>query len=115
MAAIDPGKGKVDWDRCILCLGCINYCPSNAVTMKCLGKEIYDTEEFVKRNGLISGISPFEYGLPGRQNRVHAANRRRMGRVLHHVRILLRLHFYLLHHIDEPVSASRLSVSVART
>jgi ferredoxin len=44
--------GTVDRDRCILCLGCVNNCPHNAVTMKFLGREIYGYMEFVKRNGL---------------------------------------------------------------
>lgn len=54
--AIDPAKGTVDKGKCIACLGCINNCPSGAVEMKFMGRDVYGYMEFIKRHN----ISPAE-------------------------------------------------------
>ncbi len=47
--AIDPSAGTVDTGRCIVCLGCVNNCPTGAVEVKFMGRDVYGHAEFLKR------------------------------------------------------------------
>ncbi len=51
--AISPSFPEVKTEKCILCFGCINNCPEQAVKMSAGGQELYNFSEFLKRNKIV--------------------------------------------------------------
>jgi len=50
--AISPSFQEVKSGKCLLCFGCFNNCPEQAVVMTVGGNELYNFSEFLKRNNI---------------------------------------------------------------
>jgi ferredoxin/flavodoxin len=50
--AVDRKAGTVNTNRCVACLGCVNNCPTGAMTMDFMGKRVRGWKLFSKEEGI---------------------------------------------------------------